>query len=90
MGRPLVVKYADDAYDALHQWEDATVAARHAAEREAARARAGNQGLEQDGVWHMIDGEEPVVGDWDVVDGMSEDGQEPPRLLLTDQTGVAE
>ena len=31
--RRLAVAYADEAYDALHQWEDATVAAAHAAAR---------------------------------------------------------
>ena len=34
--RPAVA-YADEAYDALHQWEDATVAAAHAAARADAR-----------------------------------------------------
>lgn len=34
--RRVVVKYADEAYDALHQWEDANAAATHAAERAAA------------------------------------------------------
>ena len=35
--RRAIVRYADEAYDALPQWEDATVAAAHAAERADAR-----------------------------------------------------
>lgn len=35
--RRVVVKYADDVYDALHQWEDAATAARHEAERAQAQ-----------------------------------------------------
>jgi hypothetical protein len=35
--RKLVVKYADEAYDTLHQWEDVNVAARHAQDRADAR-----------------------------------------------------
>ena len=35
--RRAIVRYADEAYDALPQWEDASVAAAHAAERADAR-----------------------------------------------------
>ena len=35
--RRVLVRYADEAYDALPQWEDASVAAAHAAERADAR-----------------------------------------------------
>jgi len=50
--RRRVVRYADEAYDALHQWEDADVAARHEAARRDARTademfETGNEGAGQ-------------------------------------------